>query len=239
MIGSMASPIVSRREMLARITIFSDLRPDEIDLLLAVTATRRLKPREVLFRKGDPGSQLYGVLTGRLRVSTSGADGKEIVFGYHEPGEVFGEIALLDSDPRSATIEAVEPSELMTLHRRDLIPFLEKHPRVAISLAGVLARRIRRLSEVMEDARFLSLESRLAKKLVHLARTYGRKDPSGVRIDLRLRQHELGELVGVSRESVNKQLRAWGQEGLVRFERGYITVLDPEGLEALARLVLF
>jgi CRP-like cAMP-binding protein len=235
----MAPPLVDRRELLSRISIFSELSPREIDLLLAVTATKRLKQREVLFRKGDTGSQLYGVLKGRLRVSTAGADGREIIFAYHGPGEVFGEIAVLDSHPRSATIEAVEPSELLTLHRRDLLPFLEEHPKVAISLAGILAARVRTLSEVMEDARFLSLESRLAKKLLHLARSYGRETASGMRIDLKLPQHELGELVGVSRESVNKQLRAWGQEGLVRFDRGYITILDPDGLDAVAHLTLF
>jgi len=235
----MAPPLVDRRELLSRISIFAELSPREIDLLLEVTATKRLKEREVLFRKGDPGSQLYGVLKGRLRVSTAGAEGREVIFAYHGPGEVFGEIAVLDSHPRSATIVAAEPSELLTLHRRDLLPFFEEHPKVAISLAGILAARIRTLSEVMEDARFLSLESRLAKKLLHLARSYGRQTASGLRIELKLPQHELGELVGVSRESVNKQLRAWGQEGLVRFDRGYITILDSDGLDAVAHLTLF
>lgn len=229
---------MARRELLAGISLFSSLGADDLDRLLDVTTTRRLDARQELCHKGDDGDALYGVLSGRLKVTAAGADGKEIVFGLMDAGDVIGEIALLDGSPRSATVVSMEPSELLTLHRRDFLPFLHERPRVAVDLAALLARRLRRLSELTEDTLFLALSSRLAKKLLALAARYGTRTADGVRIDLRLPQHELGELVGTTRESVNKQLRAWQQEGLLAMDRGLITLRDPDGLEAVARLLV-
>ena len=224
--------------MLANVAIFSSLDDRALDALLDVTSTRRLGEGELLFRKGDDGRQLYGVVQGRLKIYASGADGKEIVFGLSDPGEIIGEIALLDSNPRSATVIALEPSELLTLDRRDLLPFLERHPRVAVQLAEVLAARLRRLSELAEDSVLLALRVRLAKKLVSLARNYGCATPDGTRIDLKLSQQALGDMVGTSRESINKQLRDWTKRGLLTSERGLITIRDLEALDGLARLAV-
>ncbi|MEE8582011.1 MAG: Crp/Fnr family transcriptional regulator [Myxococcota bacterium] len=229
---------MDRRKLLANVSIFRDLGDETLDLLLAVTTTKRLEAKQVLFRKGDPGTRLYGVIEGRIKVSSAGADGREMVFGYFDPGEVIGEIALLDSNPRSATVVAMEPSELLSLDRRDFLPFLERHPKLAIHLGEILAARLRRLSETAEDAMFLTLPSRLAKKLLGLATNYGTKTRSGTLIALRLSQQELGELVGTSRESINKQLRTWVQDELLQVERGKITILDWKGLEAFARFTL-
>jgi len=228
---------VERRALLAGVDIFQGLRPSELEALLQLTSTRSLAAGETLFYKGDPGDQLYGVLRGRLKVLGSGADGRELVFALLEAGEVVGEVALLDAKPRSGTVVALEASEVLGLHRRNFLPFLEAHPRVAIRLAEVLAARLRRLSEHVEDALFLSLPSRLAKKLLALARAYGQPAESGVRIDLKLRQQALAELVGASRESVNKQLRAWARDGWLRLEGGYVTLLEPERLRAAAQLL--
>lgn len=235
----MADPPVrlDRRQLLAGLALFEDLGPREIDELLAITTTRKLDARDTLVRKGDPGDQLFAVVEGSLKAVSSGADGKEIVFSLMEPGETIGEISILDAEPRSATVVALEPTVLLGLHRRDLLPFLERNPQVTIRIAGLLARRLRRLSEHLEDASFLTLASRLAKKLLRLKESFGRTTPEGVRIGLRLPQQELGELVGVGRESVNKQLRSWAQQGLVQFEGGYLTILDLRALEAVANLL--
>ncbi len=230
-------PTVNRRELLASVPIFSGLGERELDLLLAVTTTRRLKAKDVLFRKGDAGNQLYAVLSGRLKILAAGADGKEVMFRINGPGEVIGEIALMDSNPRSATVVAIEACELLTLHRRDLIPFLEKHPKVTIELAGILAARLRTLSEHTEDALFLTLPSRLAKMLLQLSATYGQQTSDGILIDIRLPQQDLADLVGTTRESVNKQLRSWEEEGLVKLERTRITIIEQSGLEASARFL--
>ena len=142
---------MDRRELLGSVSLFASLEDKQLDLLLRATTTRKLKPKEVLCRKGDPGNQLYGILSGSLKVTATGTDGKDVMFGLMGPGEVIGEIALLDGEERSATVTAIEPTELLTLHRRELIPFLEKHPQAAIALASVLAARVRQLSDRAED----------------------------------------------------------------------------------------
>ena len=120
---------MDRRELLASVSIFASLGDKELDQLLRATTTKKLERKEVLCRKGDPGNQLYGILSGALKVTTTGTDGKDVMFGLMGPGEVIGEIALLDGEERSATVTAVESTELLTLHRRELIPFLERNPR--------------------------------------------------------------------------------------------------------------
>lgn len=228
---------MDRREVLKNIPLFQGMSDRELDMLLALTTTKKLKKRAYLFRKGDPGNALFAVLEGRLKATGEGRDGKEMVFSVMDPGEVIGEIALLDQEPRSATVQAVEDVTLLTLHRRDLLPFLERNPKAAIKLAAVLAKRIRNLTELAEDTVFLGLPSRLAKKLISLADRYGKPTPEGLKIDLKLPQHELGELVGTSRESINKTLRQWGEENLVSFASGYLTIRDKDRLEDLADLL--
>ncbi len=225
---------VDKRRLLADVSLFTGLEERHLDGLFKVTTTKKLRDGQILFRKGDPGRQLYGVVEGRLKVYTSGSDGKEVVFGLADPGEMIGEIALLDSNPRSATVVAVAPSELLVLDRRDFLPFLERHPQVAVRLAELLAERLRRLSELTEDSVLLAMRSRLAKKLIALARAYGKPAPDGTRIEMKLSQQALGDMVGTSRESINKQLRAWKKAGLVTSLKGFVTIHDFDGLETLA-----
>ena len=232
----MAIKPIDRRALMRSVDIFAEITDPELEQLLSITTTKRLKKRAVLCRKGEPSDQMYAVMQGRLKATGEGPDGKEVVFSFHDPGDVIGEISLLDQQPRSATVSAVDDSALLTLHRRDFIPFLEKNPRVAIQLGAVLAARIRRLSEHMEDTVFLGLAPRLAKRLMSLAGDYGTPTDGGLKIDQKLPQHELGEMVGTSRESINKQLRAWTEDGLVTFEKGYVTIHDESRLEAIAEL---
>lgn len=224
---------MNRRELLANVSIFSALEDAELDKLLEATTTKRLKTKETLFWKGDPGNQLYGILSGSLKIVTTGVDGKDVLFNVMGPGEVLGEIALLDSEERSATVVAVEPTELLTLDRRELIPFLEDHPRATIGLAGVLAARVRRLSERAEDRQTMPLPGRIAKRLLALAEQHGKRPIVGGPVEVRLPQQDLADLVGTTRESVNKQLRAWEEDGIVALGRGRVVLKDPEALAAI------
>ncbi len=221
--------------MLANISIFSDLDVVALDALGDITSIRHLKSGERLCRKGDPGNQLYSVIQGRLKISAASPDGKEVVFHISDPGDVIGDIALLDGKPRSATVVALEPCELMTLDRKDFFPFLERHPRVAIHLAQVLAARVRRLSDTAEDAMLMTLPSRLAKTLVQLSRRFGRKTPDGLFVDLKLPQSDLADMLGTSRESVNKQIRDWVVKELILWKRQRVTICDLEQLESIAQ----
>ena len=228
---------MDRRELLSSVSIFSSLDGTELDALLEVTTTKRVDAKEVLCRKGDPGNQLYGVLSGRLKVMAHGKDGRELVFGVMSRRDEIGEIALVDSEPRSATVVALERSELLTLHRRELLPFLERHPTVAIRLAAVLASRVRRLTQQAEDSIFLPLPARMAKTLQTLAAHYGAELAEGDPVDIRLAQQDLADMVGTTRESVNKQLRAWEDEGIVELRRSRMILLDRDSLEAISDLV--
>lgn len=224
---------MDRRRLLGSVSIFSSLDEKQLDLLLGATTTKRLAPKEILFRKGDPGNQLYGILSGSLKVMATGSDGKDVMFSLMGRGEVIGEISLLDSGERSATAVAVEQTELLTLHRRELIPFLESHPQAAIGLAGVLAARVRRLSERAEDRQTMPLPGRMAKRLISLSEQYGKHPIVGGPVEVRLPQQDLADLVGTSRESVNKQLRAWEELGIVQIGRGRVILKRPEALEAV------
>jgi CRP-like cAMP-binding protein len=224
----------ARREILAKVPLFSSLSEPALDELAQVAHMRRLKPREELCHKGDEGSQVYVIVSGRLRVSTTSAEGSDVQFNLMNPGEVCGELALLTGGERTATMSAFESCEVLGLDRRDFLPFLRRNPDAAVQLLEVLAGRLARLSELVEDTLFLALPQRLAKKLVALGNQYGERDGECVRIEMKLSQQELGTMVGTSRESINKQMRQWEAAGYVKTERGVITLLQPDALEAIA-----
>lgn len=228
-----------KRELLANVPLFQGLGSKAVDALVPVARTVSLTKREELFHKGDEGSQVYVVIRGKLKVLTTSGEGDDVVFSILGPGEVFGEIALLGGTPRTATVTAIDPCELLIIDRRDFLSFLRGHPDVAINLLDVLAQRIKRVSEFVEDTLFLNLPLRFAKKLLSLSQTYGQPHAQGLRLDLRLSQEEWGDLVGTTRESINKQLRAWTEEGLITMDHGYIVIRDRRELERLAGAIVY
>lgn len=223
-----------RRALLGNVPLFEKLSGHELDEILEVAHVRRLDAREELFHKGDEGRQVFVVTSGRLKAMTTSSEGDDVVFSIMGPGEVFGELALLGCGRRTASVVAIDPCELLVLERREFLPFLRRHPEASARLLEVLARRLEHVSQLLEDTQFLNLPTRLAKQLLALARTYGRPTDEGVRIDLHLSQTELGDLVWSTRESVNKQLRAWSAEGLLSFDRGVLTLHRPETLGRIA-----
>jgi CRP-like cAMP-binding protein len=227
-----------KRDLLRRVALFGGLSDKDLDGLIGVTRTLRLASRRELFHKGDDGTQVYVVIRGRLKALTTSDEGDDVVFSILGDGEVFGEIALLGLPQRTATVTALTPCELLVIDRRDFLAFLRSHPEASIVLLRVLAERLKHVSELVEDTLFLNLPVRLAKKFVHIARSYGAPIEEGVKLDLKLSQEEWGDLVGATRESVNKQLRAWTEEGLISMERGYVVIHRPHDLERLAGCVI-
>ena len=216
--------------------MFSELADAELDLLLGISLTRELAAREVLFRKGDQGAALFGILEGSLRATTTSAHGKEVTFSVMGPGEVFGEIALFDGQPRSATVDAVGAARLIEIGRNDFLRFLDAHPGLAPKLLTMLARRVRRTSELVEDLLFMKVPSRLARRLLTLARLFGWPADPGVRIDIKLSARDLGDLIGASGENVARQLALWSERGVVAHADSQLILLRPEALEELADL---
>lgn len=225
-----ANATIDKRALLANLPLFGRLAPEELDRLATYMRLVRHPARTVLFRKGDPGSNMMVVVRGRVKVCSHSEDGKELVLNLINPGEVVGEIALLDGADRTADAVTLAETELLVLERRDFVPFLQRHPDACMRLFAVLCERLRKTSELLEEALFLEGSSRLAKRLVHLAEVFGKPVPGGIRIDIPLSQQQLGSMVGMSRESMNKQLKQWRQDGLIRVEDGRYVLTDLDAL---------
>ena len=225
-------------KLLANVPLFSDFSEKQLEAVSLVTRNKTLRRREELIHKGDRSGEVYVVARGKLKALTTSAQGDDVVFSILGPGEVFGEVALLGATPRTATVSAIEDCQLLVIDRRDFMSFLITNPDVSMKLLSVLALRLKRVSELVEDTLFLSIPMRLAKKLLSFGRAYGKREGEGVRIDLKLSQEEWGDLVGSTRESVNKQMRRWADDGIVRVEEGYVVILNPVELEKLAGAVL-
>jgi CRP/FNR family transcriptional regulator, cyclic AMP receptor protein len=225
---------VDRRAILRNHALFAQLTSGEIDQLLAHARVAHYRHGDVIFHKASPGTGMMAVLAGQVRISAPSPDGREIVLNMINPGEIFGEIALLDGKDRTADAVAQTDCELLVIERRSFIPFLISNPEIALRLLAVLCDRLRRTTEQVEDMLFRDLPSRLAKKLLSLAATSGTRSERGVRIATRLSQRELGAMVGMSRESVNKQLRQWQVEGIIASEEGCILLADERKLRSLA-----
>jgi CRP-like cAMP-binding protein len=226
-----------RRASIERVPLFARLAPEQLDVLAGATTTRRLAAREVLFHKGDPAAQVYVVASGRLKVASTSSEGDDVVLNLLDAGEVVGELPLLVGGQRTATVTALEPTELVVLDRREFLRFVREHPEAAVELLAVLGERVVRLSEYLEDTIFLGVAARIAKKLLLLADQFGGDEADGVRVSLRLSQSELASFVGTTRETLNKQIRAWGEAGIVHMEAGSITIHRRDELARLAGLL--
>jgi CRP-like cAMP-binding protein len=228
------SAAADRRALLAQHFLLATLDENALDTLLAVASERRFANNQVIFQKGDPGTSMMAVLSGRVRISAYSEDGREIILNMVDPGQLFGEIALLDGKERSADATAMGKTELLILDRRDFLPFLENNPKSAVQLIEVLCGRLRRTSEMVESIAFLDFGARLARLLVQMAEHYGKETEDGLLIDIRISQADLGNLIASTRESVNRQLSAWAQDGVIAVDQGKITILDQDTLEETA-----
>jgi CRP/FNR family cyclic AMP-dependent transcriptional regulator len=211
--------------------LFREFPPAVIEHFGTYMTRRSVRRGATIFAKGDPGSGLMAVLWGSVKISVPTADGREAVLNIINPGEIFGEIALLDGRPRTADAVAMDDCELMVIERRDFIPFLRGEPDIALKFIEILCARIRRTSEQVEDVMYLSFPGRLAKTLLQLT---GGIDASAAHRNVRITQRELSNIIGMSRESTNKQLRAWEERKWVELQRGGIAVLDANALIRLA-----
>jgi CRP/FNR family cyclic AMP-dependent transcriptional regulator len=211
--------------------LFREFPPAVIEHFGTYMTRRSVRRGATIFAKGDPGSGLMAVLWGSVKISVPTADGREAVLNIINPGEIFGEMALLDGRPRSADAVAMDDCELMVIDRRDFIPFLRGEPDIALKFIEVLCARIRRTSEQVEDVMYLSFPGRLAKTLLQLT---GGMDASAAHRNVRITQRELSNIIGMSRESTNKQLRAWEERKWVQLQRGGIAVLNANALIKVA-----
>lgn len=216
---------------------WSSLATEEMSRHGIRAISKTIAAKSVLFFKGDPATYLYIVVSGRVKVSAPSDDGKEITFAILGPGELVGEMGVFEETDHTATVTAMEPTELAVVNRHDFLCLVGQSPALALKLVAVLGDRLRRANEMAEDISFLALPVRLAKKLLALAHAFGHATPDGTRIGLQLCQQELANMVGTSRESINKQLSTWHAEGLVTQDRGYVTIHQIDRFEVWAASV--
>jgi CRP-like cAMP-binding protein len=226
--GGPTSEGFDRAAILANHSLFGELTPDIRNKLAAYAKLRSIKRGSVIFSKGDAGTCLFAVCSGTVQIFVPSSEGKSAVFNLIEEGEIFGEIALLDGRPRTADAVAFVDCKLMAIERRDFVPLLRSHPDLAIKLLEVLCERLRRTTEQVEDLMFLDLKARLAKTLLRLS------EMAKPDCRIAISQDDLSEIVGLSREMINKQLQIWMKDGWVGLERRRISVLKPEALFQIA-----
>ncbi len=221
---------MSYAPLLRKIPMFEHLASEDQEHLSGLLQLRRYSKGEVIFHEGDVGTALFIVRKGEVAIRLSSAEGREVILALLGRGDAFGELALLDGEPRSADAVSRDETELLKLNQEDFRRFLVERPQVAMALLAVLSRMVRRVTQLVHDAAFLDARARLARVLLDLARTQGQPGAEGGVIIPKLTQAELANLCGVTRESANKWLSFYRREGLLTVEGGQITLVDPARL---------
>lgn len=223
-------------ESLASTPFFSGLDPVSLERVGQGMRTRRFRRGEVIFHMGDPGDALFIVASGAVKIMLPSETGEEAILATLRAGDVFGELALLDGAPRSATATALEPTETLVLPRDRFRELLATEPAIRDALLASLAAELRRLTNHVEELHFLDITGRLASRLARLAADTGRRQPDGtIRLGSRLTQADLAAMIGCTRQSVNKLLGLFTDDGLIRLDRDSIVILDLDGLIRTAR----
>jgi CRP/FNR family transcriptional regulator, cyclic AMP receptor protein len=217
--------------LLGRTPLFAGVAPSSLEPLLADFRLRRYATDSYIFREGDPGDHLYLVGSGEVKILRTTEAGGEVVFAVLGTGDVFGELAVLEENAvRSADAQALAETECFVLHRQALVAFLQAHPAVMWRVITVLSDYIRRKDEAFSDLAFNDIPGRVARKLLELAGSRGEPVGTGAQIAVLLSQRTLAGLVGASRENVNRALSRFAALGVIRLDRGRITLLRPEEL---------
>lgn len=222
------------------VALFRDLPSGELEALAHQVVQREYGRNELIFSQGDPGDGLYIVVDGHVSISRQNPDGDELIITMQEPGEFFGELALFDEEPRSASAAAVDRSTLLFLARGPFREFIQTHPAAMLTCLEVVVQQLRRCTDLVDELALLDVRSRLARRLLRLAdqgvvRSDGARQERG---SFRITQQHLANMTGATRESINKHLNSFVDEGVIRLERGYISIVDRERLEEYCEGIL-
>jgi CRP/FNR family cyclic AMP-dependent transcriptional regulator len=222
-------------ELLSRVPVLARLSHEDLAALAAVARQNRYRREQVIFHRDDPGDSLHIIESGQVGIVLPSEEGEELLLTILGPGEFFGDLSLLDGAARSATAVAKDLTTTIVIRRSDFLTWLQVRPSAATAIFEALARRLRATDELLEDVTFLEAPRRLAKRLLEVASAAPPGDRSGT-AQVRLTQDELASLVGLTRESVNKHLRVWQEQGIVSLGRGRLQLLRPGRLRALTHL---
>lgn len=226
----LSSNMKQELQFLQSIPLFDQLSTAALRELEQSIIKRKVAQSEILFREGDPGEVLYIVKAGQVRIYVSGSHTETSVILFGRPGDIFGELAIVDGLPRSASATALEDTIVYTLERTTFRTLMRRYPQLALNFMQLLSVRVRYNTRKVNSLASMSISSRLARMLLTLAQDYGKVHEDGVLINSSLNQTELASLIGATRESTNKTLSLFRKDGLIRKETGYIIILDPEAL---------
>src|SRR5436190_3187759 len=221
------------RSFLKSHTFFGGLPDAALDALIRRGHTRKFSKGDNIFRRGESGDSLMVIVSGRIKIANVSADAKEVILNFLEPGDINGEIAVLDGNERSADAIALEDSEVLAIYGRDLMPILTAHPQAMREIMLILCQRLRALSAIVEDST-LAMRGRVAKGLLRLAEQHGRTSKDGIRLHLALSQNDLGKYLGLSRENVSRQLRKLRDANVIGIEGSQVVITNEAGLTAIA-----
>ena len=219
-----------------KIPLFAGFGPSEFESLDRCLVRRRYPAGQTLFHMGDEGGSLHIIERGQVKVTIPSSSGEELILAILGAGDLLGELSLFDGKPRSATVQALENTETLCLHREDLLALMRDRFDVVEKILEVLARRIRETDMLLAEVHFLDITSRLAKKILDLGDAFGVREGGATRIGVKMTQKELASMIGATRESINKQLKALRDQGIVRITGGTIEILNRDRLLQKARI---
>jgi CRP/FNR family cyclic AMP-dependent transcriptional regulator len=217
--------------LIKQIPLFALLSPHEQETLASMLRRRSIRKGDFLFHRGDEGTALYIIFKGLIKIAVSSNRGDEVTLAMLADDDFFGEMALLDDLPRSADAVALEDTQLYVLNRADFLSFLIQNEHAVRAIIQVLSLRLRRTDDMVAEVCFLNVSARLAKRLVALVESRHQADKGDRQYDVHLTQRELASLIGVSRETINKELKILRQKGIVATARNTITVCDLDRLK--------
>jgi CRP/FNR family cyclic AMP-dependent transcriptional regulator len=223
--------------LLASHRVLRGLAQQDLEHLLAFSQVRHFRRRTQLFVAGQPGSSVYVVLSGYVKLSRANATGREIVVELAGPGSLFGELAVINGWPRSADAVALSDCRMLAIDGRHYMDALRRNPEAMLATIRHLSERLTATTLQMEDALFLPAPARLARVLIRLAAQHSQPTRDGLQIDIAISQRELGDITGLARESINKQLAAWRDERIIRLDGQHVTLTNATALQQIAHLV--
>lgn len=223
-------------DFLRKVPLFSELKDDEIQQLTDAVREHHYRKNVTIFHVDDPGNAMFILKSGLVKITIEDEAGREMILRMLYPTDFFGDMALIDGLPRSATVTTLEASDVLIIYREHFVDIIENSPIILLNMAAVLSRRLRATDELIRSLAFFDVYGKVARVLLTLSDEKGRSTDQGTVIDLRLTQQEMAELAGMSRETMTRTLRAFQHAGVVRIDSGVITILSEDMLRREVRM---
>ena len=214
--------------------VLRSLAGSDLEHLLAFSQVRQFRRRAPLFIAGHPGASVYAVLSGYVKLSRANPSGRDVVLELAGPGSLFGELAVINGWPRAADAVALSDCRVLSIDGRHYMDALRRNPEAMLATIRHLSERLAATTSQMEDALFLPAPARVARALIRLAALHSQPTRDGLQIDIAISQRELGDITGLARESINKQLATWRDEQIIRLEGQHVTLTNAAALQHVA-----